>query len=478
MKPSLFTTLVLAISILLAGCGGGGAASDGINGTTSNAVATITAAEISTYSDAQIAALGSTIALLSPAALQALSFGTNSQGNPVGQIETISAAQIAALSPAQVQQIGAAGPGGVATSTALIRWLNVGAWSQLASNPAQVAAITAAEVPTLTDGEVTALGTNIALLSDTALEALTFGTDTANPIGQIESISAAQLAALSPAQVRLLGAAGVGGVATTSQIRWLNAGAWSVLGSSPLQVAAITADEVPTLSDEEIIALGQNINQLSNAALEALTFGTNAANPTGQIESISAAQIASLTPAQVRLIGAAGAGGVATTAEIRWLNAGAWSALAGIPLQVAAITAQEVPTLSDGEIAALGLNINQLSLAALGALTWGTNAANPTGQIESISAAQIATLSPAQISAIAWVAPGTGIAYLNLGAFGTLSTAQVGALIPANMSAVTAAELAALTPAAIAGLSPAVVASLSAAQKALLSSPQHAACGC
>jgi hypothetical protein len=224
--------------------------------------------------------------------------------------------------------------------------------------------------------------------------------------------------------------------------------------------------------------MGQNINQLSNAALEALTFGTNAANPTGQIESISAAQIASLAPAQVRLIGAAGAGGVATTAEIRWLNAGAWSALAGIPLQVAAITAQEVPTLSDGEIAALGLNINQLSLAALGALTWGTNAANPTGQIESISAAQIATLSPAQISAIAWVAPGTGIAYLNLGAFGTLSTAQVGALIPANMSAVTAAELAALTPAAIAGLSPAVVASLSAAQKALLSSPQHAACGC
>ena len=98
--------------------------------TTSTSTASITAAEIATYSDAQIAALGSNIALLSPAALEALSFGTNSQGNPVGQIETISAAQVAALSAAQVQQIGAAGPGGVATSTALIRWLNVGAWSQ------------------------------------------------------------------------------------------------------------------------------------------------------------------------------------------------------------------------------------------------------------------------------------------------------------------------------------------------------------
>jgi len=477
MKTSTFPTLALVASLFLTGCGGGGAGSTTTGTGNDTPAASITAAEIGVYSDAQIAALGSNIDRLSPAALGALSYQTNSTTNPTGQIESLSPAQIAALSVAQVQQIGAAGPGG-ASNPALIRWLNVGAWSQLVSNSSQVAAITAAEVPTLTDGEITALGANIAVLSDPALEALTFATDTANPIGQIESISAAQIAVLSTTQVRLIGAAGPGGVATTSQIKWLNAGAWATLGANPQQVAAITPAEVPTLSDDEIVALGQNINQLSNEALLALTWATDAANPTGQIESITAAQIAALSTAQVRLIGAASAGGVATTAQIRWLNSGAWSTLAGNPIQVAAMTPAEVPTFSDAEIAALEVNINQLSLAALGALTWQTNAANPIGQIESISAAQIAALSPAQIGAIASASPGTGIAYLNLGAFGSLSAAQVGELTPTNMLAVTATELAALTPVALAGLSPAVAASLSAAQRASLSSAQHTACGC
>src|ERR1035438_1500101 len=94
------------------------------------------------------------------------------------------------------------------------------------------------------------------------------------------------------------GAGGAGGTGGTS-------------GNStptPSEVAAITPSQIEQYSDEKIIALGTNIRYLSDATLIALSNMTGPNNLVGQVESISVTQIAVLTPAQVRLLGAAGPG--------------------------------------------------------------------------------------------------------------------------------------------------------------------------
>src|SRR3954471_22263026 len=157
-----------------------------------------------------------------------------------GQIASITAEQIAVLSPAQVRMLGATVDGVMMTSK--INQLNSGAWSKLASDPEQVKAITAAEIPTLGNEKIVALGTNIKYLSDAALGALTLNNSAAS--GQIAAITAEQIAVLTPAQVRLLGAT-VEGVTRTSYLGQLNGGAWSKLASDPEQIKAITAAEIP-----------------------------------------------------------------------------------------------------------------------------------------------------------------------------------------------------------------------------------------
>lgn len=345
--------------------------------------------------------------------------------------------------------------------------------------PAQITAITVTQISAYSDADVAALGVNIKYLSDAALQALTFGTNAAHPIGQIESISAAQIAALTPAQVRMIGAAGPGGSVATSQIQYLNTTAWAALVSDPLQVAAITPAEIATIWDSEIVAMGTNIKYLSNVALNALTpWTTSGPHSIGQVESITVTQIAALTPAQVRMIGAAGPGGSVATSQIRYLNSGAWAVLANDPLQVVAITAAETATLTGVEISSLGINIQYLPNASMGAMTITTCSATCASQLESITVVQIAALSPAQIGVIAGINAGTGIAYLNIGAFGALSATQVAVLTPANVTLVSAAQLASLSTVAIAGFAPTTIASLTLAQKVLLSVAQHTACGC
>jgi hypothetical protein len=444
--------LIVIFSLALVGClsGGAGSSSTNTSAPTAADIAAITPTQIATYSDAQIIALGSNFNSLSDAALAVLS-STIGGGHPAGQIQSITAAEFATLSPAQARLIGAAATsiGGV-LGTSQIFALNSAAWAVLGGNPLQVAAITAAEIPTLYDTSIVALGTNINLLSNSDIAALTSTIGAGHPAGQIESITAAQIATLTPAQVRLIGAAatGAGGVLGTSQIFGLNSAAWAVLGSDPLQVAAITADEIPTLYDSSIVALGTRINLLSNADIAALTSTVGAGHAAGQIESITAAQIATLTPAQVRLIGAAatGAGGLLGASQIYKLNTAAWGVLVADPLQVSAITAAEIPTFYDSSIVTLGSNFNSLSNTALTALTSTVGAGHPAGQIQSVTATQIAGLSPAQIGVIAGINANTGIAFLNAGAFGSLSAPQIAILT---------------TP-----------------QKASLSTAQHTACGC
>jgi hypothetical protein len=128
------------------------------------------------------------------------------------------------------------------------------------------------------------------------------------------------------------------------------------------------------------------------------------------------------------------------------LNAGAWAALTSNPAQVAAITGAETATLFDGEITAMGSAIQSMSNSALNALTAFTNGAHPIGQIESISSAQIGSLTPAQIQVLASINSDKGLAFLNTGAFQSLTPSQIAVLTPN--------------------------------QKSIFSTAQHSACGC
>ncbi|TAJ78336.1 MAG: hypothetical protein EPO42_07875 [Gallionellaceae bacterium] len=204
----------------------------------------------------------------------------------------------------------------------------------------------------------------------------------------------------------------------------------------------------------QLAALGANINSLSNAALGALIGTTWGIGNGGQIQAISAAQIAALSPSQIGVI----AGINVTTANgtvssgLAFLNTGASAALTSDPAKVAAIPAASVPFLWGQQIVDLGVNIQYLSNAALGALTGQPLVLSRGQQISAITAAQIAVLSPAQIGVIAginvtpWGAFFSGLAYLNDAALRSLSAAQI--------------------------------AVLTTTQKASLSAAQHTACGC
>lgn len=469
--------LITLVSLTLVACGGGGGGSSANNPPTPAEVAAITPAQIATYSAAQIVALDVNIQYLTNPTLGAM---LNTQVN------AITATEIGVLSPAQVRLIGSTGAGG-ATTTSKVTSLNPGAWAALVGNPTQVAAITPAETATMSIAEITALGTNIQHLSNAALGAFIAGVT----FNQVGSISAAQIAVLSPAQVRFIGSTGAGGVTTTSKINWLNPGAWAQLVSDPLQVAAITAAEAANLSITAIPAIGTNIQFLSNAALGEFVTGVTF----NQIGSISAAQIAVMSPAQVRFIGSTGAGGATTTSKIAGLNAGAWAQLVSDPLQVAAITTAEITTLNPGQITAMGTNIQFLSNAALGALKQAVQTI--LNQIAAITAAQVAVLSPAQVRFIGSTGAGgvtttSQIAGLNSGAWAQLVSdpLQVSAITPAevptlmNNSLATAKIIAFgtniqyLSLSATAALTAMEKAALTVAQLAAMTPAQHTACGC
>ncbi len=473
-----FSSLIFVV-LAFSGCGGGGASNN------TNAASYITADQIKGYSDSQIQGLGTDIQYLQSNVLEALDYHTGSN-NPVGQIESITPAQIAVLTPAKIRLLGATIQNPNIIGTAQIAYLNDSTWAMLVSSSTQVAAITAAEIATLWDKHIVALGTNISFLSDLALVALDYHTGNNNPLGQIESILAAQIDVLTPAQVRLIGASGPGGTIGTSKISYLNNGAWSALVSSPQQVAAITPAEVATLWDTQVVAFGANISSLTNPDLAALTclVNLNGTNPVGQIESISASEIAALSTSQVRMIGAAGPGGAIGTSQLSCMNLGAWATLTSDLAQVAAITPQEVATFPDSFIPALGTNINQLADISLSSLSLyvNVNGTNPNGQIESITAAEINALSSNQIGILASITSpygaATAIAYLNIGAFSVLSALQTPVLTATNVLGVYATQLASLSTAALAALPSATRSSLTVTQKASLTAPQHTACGC
>jgi hypothetical protein len=137
--------------------------------------------------------------------------------------------------------------------------LNSGTWATLVSDPNQVAAITPAEIATLTlnySSQITALGTNINTLSDAALGSLTANTWGINSGAQIQAISAAQVLALSPAQIGIIAGINVttAGGTVYSGISYLNSGAFASL--SPAQIAVLTPTEKASLSAAQHTSCG------------------------------------------------------------------------------------------------------------------------------------------------------------------------------------------------------------------------------
>src|SRR5437588_120097 len=93
-----------------------------------------------------------------------------------------------------------------------------------------------------------------------------------------------------------------------------NASPSSDEGSCSSEIASLTPDQIRKHSGAQIDALGTSIRCLSDAALGALSGNSLGGN--GQIYAITAEQIAVLTPAQVRMLGATGDGGAVATSKI------------------------------------------------------------------------------------------------------------------------------------------------------------------
>lgn len=329
----------------LTGCGGGGGGAssttslcveDPLKTYTLEQIAAFDGQTIATLRDIEIVALGQSIKLLTNAALGGLNDGVSNIKifcKPhVSQINAITAEQVKVLTPSQIRLIGSTGAGG-GTFTSKIDSLNDGAWAALVGDAAQVAAMTAAEVGTFSSPRITAFGANIQYLSTSALSALSdkYVTTTVNRTGQIQSISAAQVNVLTPAQVRVLGSSENG----ISKIGSLNDGAWQALIDSDTQIAAITGKEIESLSTNRFMSFGVRLNKLSDEAIGATktTYIATTESTTSQMNAITAQQIVGFTPSQISVL--AGSSG----SKLKSLNASAFSALTD--LQKGGLTASQ-----------------------------------------------------------------------------------------------------------------------------------------
>lgn len=463
--------VAIASSVFISGCGGGGTAcvETPARAFTTDQVASLSAAETATLIDQEIINLGENIKLLSNDALSALKHtvvNPNLMCDPhQPQIASITPDQIAVLSPAQVRFIGSAG-----TGVSKIEFLNNNTFSRLVSDRVQVAAITVNEMATITTDKYLLIGLNLNALNDATIGSLseTFKAATNNGVSQIAAITPAQIATLSIGQVSLLGAASTG----IPKVAFLNTLAFAELVKNPLQVAAFTVDEFATLSAEQIVQLGVSFGVLNDSILTSLktTFVSAATTHESQIAAITPSQIATLTPAKVRILGAYDNG----ISKINFLSDSTFARLVSDTNQTSQITAQEMSSLYSDKIIGLGVNIANVSNAALAALNFQCNisVSNPQCQVQSLAFMQVQSLTPAQMMVIAGLDSGKGIAHFNTVAFSALNGPQVALLSPLNVSAVTAAQLASLSDQALMGFAPATAASFTAAQKSLLTSDQ------
>ena len=226
-----------------------------------------------------------------------------------------------------------------------------------------------------------------------------------------------------------------------------------------------------------------------------MTLSANPANwSQSDYKSVTATQIAALTPAQI-----------AAMAHPDWLNAAAFAGFSAAGVQAIAISwvwmsAAQINALSATAMAAIPVaGIAQMSTAALsgldaahiGAMTAGQVAALGVSQFKALGAAQFAGFGAVQVRALtsAQLAVITSAQISGLGAAGAaalsvtqlnaiglairgLSTVAMGALSAATVDALSAAQIAELSGTQVSALSSAALTGLSAAKIAILSPGQ------
>jgi trimeric autotransporter adhesin len=302
---------------------------------------------------------------------------------------------------------------------------------------AQVQAMTASDVMTLTEVELVNIGTNIQYLSNNSLAALRNTVVNLSLMcphkAQLESITPAQIGALSPAQVRYLGSAATG----VSQIAALNLTTFSTLVANSNQVGAITVPEMATIPSEKFLLIGSNFVNLSDPVLASLkeTVITSPINTLAQIYAITPSQIDTLTPARAQLLGSAETG----VPKLEYLNPNTLSRLLSNPQQASALTAQEVANFNSTQFSLIGTNLNLLSNQILASLkpTFNASPTNNQSQIAAITPAEIARFSPAQVRVLGSFDNGISkINFLSTATFIQLASdpAQVAAITPTEIT--------------------------------------------
>ena len=303
---------------------------------------------------------------------------------------------------------------------------------------AQIQTLTPTDIKTVRDDELISFGTDIQYLSNSTIAALTNTVVNTNfwcmpHAAQIESITPTQIAVLSPAQIRFLGADANAGVA---QIKGLTNATFTQLVSSTAQVAALLVPEVATLPSEKFVLIGDNFPVLTDTVLASLkeTYNATPNNLMSHIRAITPSQIATLTPARVQILGSAETG----VPKISFLADNTFARLVSDPAQVAAFTTQEIAALNSSQFAMIGSNFGQLSDTILSSLkyTYIATPTNSTSQIGGISPSQILSLAPAKVRILGAYDNGISkINYLSPNTFIALASdpLQVAAITPAEI---------------------------------------------
>ena len=425
-----------SIALVLSACGGGEQActEPPPRAFTQAQVSALSAADIKTVSDVELQAIGTNIKYLSNPALAALQDGVSNTnlwcGPHKAQIYSITPEQIAVLSPAQVRFIGSS-----ETGTSKIAALSPETFKRLVSDTAQVVALTVAEMATIPSTKFTLIAGNFKHLTPEVMVSLKefYSASVINEQAQIYAITPDQIASLTPAQVRLLGAYDTG----VSKIAYLNPNTFTRLVSDPQQVAAMTVAEVATLPSTKFTLIAGNFKYLTAAVMVSLKefYSATPINDQSQIHAITPEQIASLTPAQVRVLGSYDTG----YSKIAYLSPTTFTRLVSDPAQVAAFTPAEIATFKSGDFVALGSSFGALSDSVLASLQiyFSATPTNGQSQIASITPGQIAQLTPAQVRILGSFDNGISkINFLNLDTFKALvsNPAQVKQITPTEIT--------------------------------------------
>ena len=169
---------------------------------------------------------------------------------------------------------------------------------------------------------------------------------------------------------------------------------------TPEQISKLTPSQAKGLRDIEIISMGENFKLLSDESLSHLSdrvaqLDLMCPRHVPNIFAISASQIASLTPHQVRFIGSFSDG----IAKLSGLSLDVFEKLMSDPIQAANLTPKEFKKLPSQHFKLIGTNIKYLSDSTLSAYrdTYIPSMINLIAPIQSITISQINALSPSQI---------------------------------------------------------------------------------